>query len=325
MTREKRETDNPPFEERLKHALEIHGFPLEIETHQKLLSNDWKSAAETVFVDIDTEKTRRHDFIAWKAQDIDSPFSKVDITLIMECKKRTNSAWVFYGVGDDTKVLEDVTTLLDLTSYAIITMNEKWTEGWRDSAYKKILSSSHQLPSMNHKIAISGHEIHVETIQEWNKRTKEEEKGIRSKKETKGVRDFLHDACVSVIKAIEAHIDSSVEHWDKGVPDILEYVYPVIVFDGQMYWATYTDGNTLLEEIDYVQLKWETKNDYHTIDVVKSKQLDDYLAMIDDELKDVAKGAETLKGRFEIVKDQIRQLLKSSESTDDGDSQNSDK
>ena len=67
----------PSLEDRLKYSLEVHGIPSGIETHQELLWNGWKSAAESAFIDPDTEKTRRFDLVTWKAQDVGSEFSRI--------------------------------------------------------------------------------------------------------------------------------------------------------------------------------------------------------------------------------------------------------
>ena len=291
------EEDDISYTKRLSGALKRHGFPLEIETHQKLLSHEWKSIGESMYTDSDTGKRRTIDFLAWKTQKIDSQIIfSVDILLVIECKKRLNSAWVFYGAFPDTAKEWDARSILDSASFAVISDNPDWTSRWADSAIEKVLMACHSIIASEHKIAISGHEIRVP------------EDGSRKKLKNPD-RDYFHDACSTVSKAVEVRYNQLVEEWEDRPPDNIQFIYPVVVFDGPMYWLTPSNGDFTLEKIQYVQLDWETKENSRTIDVVHISWLDDYLTMIDKELAETVSNLAGMKGWYEIVSDGIKRVL----------------
>ena len=155
------------FEDRVREALEVHGFPLEIEVHQLLESKGWKSHAEAAFEDPDENKVRRVDFIAWKCVDVKSKFyDDVAVTLVIECKRRANSAWVFYRTTREPVDPDDAIDLLAQPGFVLMAADDDWLENYSESGIKKVLSKSHQLPFNHPMFAISGHDIAVETEQE---------------------------------------------------------------------------------------------------------------------------------------------------------------
>jgi hypothetical protein len=287
------ENGNSPIEKRLRKALEVHGFPLEILTHQKLLARKWTSAAESAYADSDTGKRRTVDFVAWKIQKTDAQFTAVDITLVIECKKRQNSVWVFYGEFSDDNEEFEVREILNMATFAVISANPEVMDRWHDSAIMKVFGSSHQLIDSDQKVAISGHEIRLSS-----KKPKEED------------RDYLHDACNAVTKAVDDKYKKMAEDWGESIPETLQFIYPVIVFEGPMYWATSSKGKIDLQEVQYVQLEWETRQDQRIIDVVNASSLDVFLDMMDKELVETASGVNEIKGWFEIVGGKIRQILR---------------
>ncbi len=314
MTEEEKVSDEKNFsiENRVKEALEMHGFPLQITVHRALENRGWKSQAESAFVDSDLDKIRRVDFIAWKKIEIDSKFyDDVVVTLVIECKRRANSSWVFYKTERDSICLDDTEKLINYSQHiALITAESEWLEGFSDSAIKKVLTKSHQLPSRHPQLAISGHDIPIETEQQRKKRIIEQKSGARGRKNTNNRLDFLHIACLEVTKALEWSFNDEVAFWrdTNQRPRSFSVYYPVIVFDGSMFEVTSSDDMEV-KKIEYLQLRWETRAGYHIIDVMTKQYFEEYLELIERELEDLKQGVESLITPFAELRSKIGKIL----------------
>jgi hypothetical protein len=88
-----------------------------------------------------------------------------------------------------------------------------------------------------------------------------------------------------------------------------EVYYPVVIFDGVMYVAKLQSGEIELDEVFYVQLAWETQEYEQVIDVVSKQYFDQYLKTLDEELDNLSKIIETLKGIWDRVFDRINEIL----------------
>ncbi len=309
------EEEETAFKERTIESLIRHGFPLEIKTHQLLKSHGWKSQAEYAFEDPDEEKMRRIDFLAWKRHKVDSKFfENVMITLIIECKKRENSAWVFYRTEKESIDVDNLDELIYSAPSILVIENESWLQAFEEKQLKRIILATHQIATEHPFIAIAGHDIPVETETERIRRLKAEEKGSRGKKQKNNRSDFLYRASLVVTKALESEIADDIEYWsdtmdDGSFPPNFEIYYPIIVFNGPMYEAQIVDETIHLNDIEYVQLILETPETQHVIDVVSIDTFESYLEMLDKELDQLGKIIESLKDAWDTILSKIREIF----------------
>ena len=304
------------FKERAKESLLRHGIPLEIDTHHKLEESGWTSRAEAAFEDPDEGKTRRVDFVAWKRKQVNSKFfNNAMITLVIECKKRENSAWIFYRTRKENPTPEDISKLIYRSPQMLILGHSKWVSAFHEDELKKLILNSHHLADDHPFVAIAGHEIAVETNQERKQRIGREDKGRGGKKQKDERGDFLYRASIEVTKALKAEIKTDIEHWmteiekEHQFPPDFEIYYPVIVFDGQLFEAKLQSGEIELDEVPYLQLVWETQEDEYIIDVVSKQHFSKYLEILDEELVNLAKIVESLKDIWDKMLNAIREII----------------
>lgn len=276
------------YKSKIKKSLMSHGFPLEMRVHRVLALKGWMTIAEAAYSDPEENKERRVDFVAHRTLGTNNKFMpNARINLIIECKRSKNVSWVFYSEEKEQVQSQDWDRLLDYGSFSLLSAPEELRPRFASSAIRKILAQSHQLPHKHSKLAISGHSFHPDGPDK---------------------HDTLYQAVSQVTKALESEFQNEIEFLDEDTKRFLRRFrlkkrahnwtfwryYPVVVYEGRMFEAIPRGDDIELEDVHYVQLRWETRKSFQIIDVVRADYFDSFLGLVDNELEELKRGVASL-------------------------------
>jgi len=152
----------------------------------------------------------------------------------------------------------------------------------------------------------------------------QKKRGPRGREEWMALHpDEHHDSIGAVMMALEADVK---EHYQVWIPKFevlaaheeeesvnLQFYYPLLVLQGDIYTASFRDGHLILDEAQHVQLIRDhfssNRQNSYQIDVVKESFLHDYLDLDDREMKSI--GLRLQRNRRK-VSDSMRLLMRRS-------------
>jgi len=276
---------------KVKRALTIQGFPLEVSTYRSFKEREWDAELEASFADIPQKPgqearewwkliARRGEgyqrrFIDVKAEKHlygdAKPYSFAEIGVIVECKSHQTIPWVFY---EEEKVFSSHERLKhlsfgDLSSFSL----RSGVAAIEGSKMEMIRATSHHTAYHHQKIAQAGHIVPLSGG----------DKG----------RDTLYEACMTCVAALEYYYAMSastedirfIEHGVEKRTAAYWTWYPVVVFAGNMFSICFADdGDFEAVPTDYIQLRFDTGIRHYWIDIVQNRFLPKFIEILDDEL-----------------------------------------
>lgn len=261
--------------------IEKKGYPLEKNVIAILREKGWDTYPSVHFYDKDSGKDRELDIRAEKEIHLEALDQLlVNIRLLIQCKKIPGNAWVFFEGPMANQTIfagfPKIITVLDAFEhvsheclrYIVSPVLElHYHQGFLSSSYCEIILDS--------KIS--------------NKRDSN-----------------LWEAVVSLIKAIGAETQECLQHecisdlidelkkgqvldWaSEGAPQCIYLVYPLVVFEGEMYSAKFPLNKKNLNKTNYIHLFTNYKSANYreelSIDVIEKQILCKYLNMIENDL-----------------------------------------
>ncbi len=261
--------NNEELIKKIEKEIEKTGYPLEIEASEILESMGWLVVNQEGYLDIDFNKWRTIDICAYKRIDIPNNlfYKTLHISLIIECKKSENKAWVFFVKKKDGNIFEPLCRFGLIKSSSSPHLHELWWEKLNDIFHYE----------NNENCAFLGHELSIKN--DNNKKLSNE-----------GGKDRLFESTQQVIKALlyqEKFLNKGIK--SGLVKNIFFIRYPVIVFDGNLFVYNYKSRD--IKETSYVQYyrSYISPNTFRKklffIEVVKKDFLLKYLEMINEEIK----------------------------------------
>lgn len=250
----------------LKEKIRKTGYPLEIEI-SSMLDRKWVVINTDSYFDSDEGKMRDVDITAWQYLPKKWLPIFVEIGLIIECKKDDNFAWVFFTRPLEFEWEEDICGQY-LDQIQILTKNAEATQ------IKEIISKKTKLHHASMKrVAVAFEQFFMK----GKKKTFE-----KKKKE-------IFEAENQLKKYISYYLEQCV----KARYDVcrLEMLFPVIVFDGNMYEAVIEKGKVKVSESKHVVLTTSHRTSYSIweqgflIDVVHRDYFPNFLKVLDRDVK----------------------------------------
>jgi len=246
----------------IKKELKKRGYPLENYVQSLLVGKDWHVQPNAYFLDKDTDKGREIDIKAYYDDFKFNSWSYFILNLLIQCRRLPGNAWIFFSVPKRSAVYVPIC---------------KW--GQADflrfpapGIFK--LEKTHY--DQSEVLATNYCEVIIDK-EKSNKRD-----------------DNIWECLVTLIKATsqeleDARVDSK-EHlqdlgsFDEFVKDPFELIsvfYPVIVFEGKMYEASFSEDKIKLHRREYVQVFVDYRSGRYKgkfcIDVVTKERFSQYL------------------------------------------------
>jgi hypothetical protein len=186
--------------------------------------------------------------------------------LIIECKQQKDTAWIF---DKRAKRRIDWDNKRDAMMYCGDSVMSQGTNMWDDGVFGSLGQASHQCPENFENLSMSGN-TYIE----------------RGGGKMGNYPDLLYKGSNQVINAL---LDLNLRFGLRGknLPFLFWRNYPVLVFNGSMYYALLDNkGKLKLEDTKYIQyFQRRTKRGYW-IDVVRADFLKKYLTYINHEFEE---------------------------------------
>jgi len=254
------------------------GFPLEIETYSILEQNDWLAFANDYYFDEDEKKEREIDLTAIPFPEIDNkfiiinrvePFS-LDIELAIECKKIDTHAWVFFTRPSKSCYFYSGQTL---------DFKQIRTNDFESSLFDVILSPPD-----------TGGLLHYSKFDRLAKSYVE----VKIEGQDGGRKDIF-TACNQLTKFIAYSFQRRVDRLAKDPDHVMIMVFPVIVFNGNLYEATLDKiGNIVLSQRKHILLARTSRLPFaganersFLIDIVTKGYFEDYLKAVRLDIRNI--------------------------------------
>lgn len=249
------------IEKELKADIEKSGLPLEIDVNDILRNKRWNVTNEAYYLDQNENKARYVDIIATRLEQVEaSKIHKLNVTLVIECKRSIKKPWVFYMVPKGEMHEPDIgqVFLMKTNSQPALSPPEY-----------RLFWNSHYFSSNINKVAIRGYVAFADG------------------------KNGMNTAINQSLKALIYRRDEGSKLLPK-LPEkyqgIVAIYYPLVIFDGKMYECE-KDGNDIrLSDATYIQyqinygISGSISEETFLVDVVGRDFLDAYLNSIDNEI-----------------------------------------
>lgn len=253
--------------EKIRKDIQKSGFPLEIEVTSILTKDGWGVVVHDYYIDEEESKPREMDVSAYKRFEASkdkrtSNYDVLRVSLVVECKK-SDKPWVFY-------------------------MTKKGGEFDFPTHLVKVLGK----PSISHNRSFS---------EMWMKRTHyflptDQEKAVIPYEPFKGRNDrqLIFESTMQVVKATAYRMKEGRRQVESELRKTLYLMYPIIVFDGNLFAYTSAQELKASEYLQYLaNYRFADRNmadlvgNMFLIDVVRKDYLPAYLGMLKKELADI--------------------------------------
>jgi hypothetical protein len=239
------------------------GYPLEIEIGGILRKNGWLVINQWPYFDKETKKVRTVDILAMKTNSLST---KLGLPLLIECKKSEKHEWVFHTQLKENEFLPLIGTLSDvvkkITKPAIV---DKLQELLTNASIGDLLG----LDTRSSRLLGRLTGLHV-----LNKNTKI------------GVFNVVPNSKNDFFEATQ-QINSDIENLSEALKTFI--IFPVIVFDGDMYEFYEEGGEMKVLPINHVQhILFGRELSPYLIDVVKKSYFSEFLKTIEADFQVLA-------------------------------------
>jgi hypothetical protein len=247
------------------------GYPLEIEI-SSLLDKRWDVINTDTYVDRDENKIKDIDIHASSYLFVND---QIDFTshLTIECKKSDYLNWVFF-----TRPLEK--DYMDVNGH-YLDAEQRFCQRFNTITLLNLLLEPLQLHYWDSKrVAV----CYKEFIKKADGETKEVKEELKRKP--------IFEAQNQVKKFIYDHILNGIK--DEGYPCFVDFYFPCIAFDGNMFEAIVENGKISLKETNHIVLATSIpsiSNHFYMkylIDVVRKDFVRDYLKIIESDIQTLA-------------------------------------
>jgi hypothetical protein len=249
------------IEEELKADIKKSGFPLEMDVNYILRNKKWNVINEAYYLDQDENKARYIDIIATRLEQVEaSKINRLNVTLVIECKRSIEKPWVFYMVpkGEIHKP--------DIGQIALMKNNSQPALSPPDY---RLFWNSHYFSSGIDKVAIRGYVAFADG------------------------KNGLNTAINQSLKALIYSRNVGSKLLPKLPPKyqgIVVIYYPLVIFDGKMYECEKDGSDIRLSKATYIQyeihygISENISEETFLVDVVERDFLNDYLNLVDNEI-----------------------------------------
>ena len=274
----------------LKEKIRKTGYPLEIEI-SSMLDRKWVVVNTDAYLDSDEGKMRDIDITAWQYSPKTWLPILAEIGLVIECKKDDNFAWVFFTRPLEFEWEGDIDGQY-LDEIQILTKNVEATQ------IEEIISKKTKLHYASaESVAVAFDEFFMK----GKKKTFEKKKReiFEAENQLKKYISYYFGQCV------------------KARYDIyrLNMLFPLIVFDGNMYETIIEKGKIKVSETNHVVLTTSYRTSYSIweqsllIDVVHKDYFPSFLKVLSEDIKSFKRVVRGNKKRIEREVERATSLL----------------
>jgi hypothetical protein len=246
----------------IKDELKKRGYPLENYIQSLLAGSGWHVQPNAYFLDKDTEKGRELDIKATFDNFKADSWTSFLPTLLVQCRRLPGNAWIFFSVPKTVLHLRIAKySLMDFLEirdfYDIFDVKETHFDK------REVLATNY-----------------CEIITDKNKSNRR--------------NDNIWECAMTLIKATSQDmelevsdteryltVDISSDEFFKDPFELISIFYPVIVFDGKMYEAKFSNDEITLERREYIHLFIDYMSGRYKgtfcIDVVTKERFQEYL------------------------------------------------
>jgi len=248
----------------LRKEIRKSGYPLEIEI-SSMLDKKWEEVVNTdSYYDNDEGKTRDIDISARRYYEFLSGSLLLTVNLTVECKKSENSAWVFFSRP---------------FKYGLFEVDGQYVDGIQ--ALTKNLDNT-----TNMELILSASKLHYSRIKKAA-RCFAEFHYQGKKSENDGKKEIFEAE-----NQIKKYISYTNEKILTGnAPVTIDFHFPCIVFDGEMFEAQIRGKRLTLKKVQHVLLSASQPSQYSQwdraflIDIVHKSFFKPFLIDIDNSIK----------------------------------------
>jgi hypothetical protein len=261
--------------EHIINEIKKSGYPLEIEV-SNLLDNEGFIAFNTrYYFDEELQIGRDIDIQAFPIE-VDLDFASLPVSgrmdLVIECKKSTSQAWIFY-----TRKRLPVNSIYIGGQYhtTMLKPKEYFEDSFNNRFQNKYLALHYNKFS---RIGIAFQEIKIGKIGKNEKIAKNEKSGLKEIFEaTNQLVNFICYETHQIYKRL-ANLPKS-----RSVKELAMLLFPIIVFDGGMFEVVFDSEEPILTQTNHVLLETHYRCPYcgevesYTIDVVHRSYFQQFL------------------------------------------------
>jgi len=277
--------------------IEKSGYPLELYVSGILKDQDWSIFPNQFYFDKDSGKGREFDIRAEKEYIIDELDSLLTIRLLIECKKIPGNAWVFFeGPQIQNTPIASFPTIVtildalginseDATNKIVLPLLfEKlhYDKGFFASGYKEIVLDRKQSKKSDISNIWDSEITLIKTI-------------------PSEIQDCLSDELM--VSQIDDFKTDGFDSWhSSGASQRIYFLYPLIVFQGDIYSTSFPLSEENLIETDYICLSRDYKSaEYEfdgAIDILKKEYFEKYLIELEGDFQKIKQSTISNWGEF---------------------------
>lgn len=250
------------------------GFPLEIEV-SSILDRNWIVYNNDPYVDEDEDKTREIDIFAIhgalyeKPQDIiRRDFFPVAQSLVIECKKSTSHAWIFFSLPRPSDWEPGI------PDGHVFDFLEAITQG------KHSFIDELKMPKLHYDRSPRLAYNYVET---------------KITKDARGESGSIFEAQNQLWKCVSYNCKVWREAWEKDKSSRhIAVHFPIVVFDGRLYEATGPSRRLILTQRQHILLYFSRRSKTlgtvkeYMIDIVTKDYFQDYLKIVKSDMRKIS-------------------------------------
>jgi len=249
---------------KVRKAILKSGYPTEIEVRNALKKNGWLVGNQWPYRDKTTQKVRAVDVFAMK---IGLKPSRLGIILLAECKKSEEHEWVFYTQQKEADYLSFMGAIFDTVRKVT---SPQVSEQLEQLMAKATLGDIFNIETRSSNILSKLSGLHI-----LNRSIRMGLFSVAPFRKDGGKDDFF-EATQQII--------SSIESLAEGMKGLI--VFPLIVFEGEVYEFYPDDGELTILPTNHVQfISFGADLTPHLIDIVKKSHLAEFLKMIETDLQ----------------------------------------
>jgi len=287
---EKEQTKKESIETKIIKEIEKTGYPTELQSASKMISNGWNVFHNPSYLDKNEDKSREFDIEAIKTNEFEFRLSRLEaaytpeqelaskkivkfgtsVRLLCECKKSDNP-WVFFVSKEALKYLNCTRCSFEYNH----SLN-----------YKRLQRNGHFV-----LLDKSFYETHHYYKNDFLARTFFEP--FKKLDKPNSVSPMIHAAVMSCINATLYYEEIKYQNY-------LFLNYPVIIFQGELFTSNIIENKIEIERTNHVQLAFNLilsdksqksigNSERFIIDIIKFEYLEEYLKIIEVELSTLSK------------------------------------
>lgn len=258
----------------IKKELKKKGYSLENYIQTLLAKKKWGVQPNAYFLDKDTGKGRELDIKAYYDRFKPDSWSYFILNLLIQCKSLPGNAWIFFSIPQQASIYPTVHQS-GLTRFLKLPPAYDFDIFKREGTH---FDQSEVLATNYCEIVVDKEKSNKQVNNIWKSvvtlikaTTQEIEEDITDKKK------YFDEDCMSFHGFVE------------GKPfELINIFYPLIVFDGNMYEATFLDDDISLQKREYVELFIDYRSGRYkgkfSIDVINKGRFSGYLKNIMEDL-----------------------------------------